>query len=99
MIRQVVVARFEDFPGALQDRALADGKRPEAEAHLLSRVDERLRELLGDHAGRVHALPALRWRVRLPEKFTQLLPPPEWLVIAMVFPDLASVHRFRAEVE
>ena len=41
MIRQVIVARSEDFSSALQ----------EGDEKLLSRVDARLRELLGAYKG------------------------------------------------
>ncbi|WMT73072.1 S8/S53 family peptidase [Bradyrhizobium sp. Ash2021] len=101
MIRQLIVLRRDDFSSALPDRSTAKTKSPEEDEKLLLRVDERLRQLLGDFKGPLNNLriPLLDWQVQLAQTPPQDLPPLDQLVISVDMPDLADLNLFRKAVE
>ena len=100
MIRQVIVVRRHDFSSALQDGSTTGTKKSADEA-LLSKTDQRLRELLGDYKGplSVIGVPSQDWQVRLTRKLPLELTPPQRLVISIAFPDVDGLNQFRQVIE
>jgi subtilisin family serine protease len=91
MVRQLIVLRHDDFSGTLPDRN---------EEQLLLKVDERLRNLLGDFKGPLNNLriPLLDWQVQLTPKPPRDLIPLEQLVISVDMP-ADDLNQFRKVVE
>lgn len=92
MIRQLIVARADDF---LFLRKKGDPKR------LLTEVAQRLAELLGGFPRPLEILdvPSVNWEVFLTQTPPKDLPPPDRIVISLALEDPASVEAFRRAVE
>jgi hypothetical protein len=95
MIRQLIVARADDF-------LFLESKRKEDPERLFIQVAQKLSELLGGfNKLEVLGVPSLDWEVQLtqevPEK--QKLPSPDRIVISVQVNDLQSLGEFRKAVE
>src|SRR5262245_30132762 len=95
MIRQLIVARADDF-------SFLESKRKEDAERLFIQVSEKLSQLLGGfNKLEVLGVPSLDWEVQLtqevPEK--QKLPSPDRIVISVQVNDLQSLGEFRKAVE
>ena len=90
MIRQVIVIRSEDFPGALPHHSAAKAKSPGGDEKFLLGVEDSLRKLLGDYKGplKVLGIPSLDAQVRLTQTPRRDLPALERLVFSVAIPDL-----------
>jgi subtilisin family serine protease len=100
MIRQVIVARSEDFLSARQGGSTAKTKSPEGDRQLLLEVEAGLRKLVGYKGPLVIlGIPSQDWQVQLTQRTPKDIPPLEQFVISIGVPTLQDLNQFRKAVE
>jgi hypothetical protein len=100
MIRQVIVARIEDFSIARQGRSTARTKSPEGDRQFLLAVEADLRKLLSYKGPLdIHGVPSQDWQVQLTHRAPKEIPSLGQLVISIGLPSLEHLSQFRKAVE